>query len=179
MTQADFSESIGIKQATLSQVESGKIQPSLNLLQEINKKHQVSYKYLIDGKREQATYHQNIGKTNIYDVKQNITLLRILYQRIIDAYLLNGKISGDNAESKLSGNIDKFSIINNTYTNDLFFTETGSDMYKLDKKPINLNTLNEEELLSYSQKLQSDVSYFLNTFFELFRDFYNPYMKDS
>ena len=49
LNQLDFADKIGIKQSPLSQMESGKILPSIETLSKIIRIFNISYSWLIDG----------------------------------------------------------------------------------------------------------------------------------
>ena len=51
-TQKEFSNLLGIKQATISQIETGVIEPSLNIIKGIVFFFNTSYSWLLDGKNE-------------------------------------------------------------------------------------------------------------------------------
>ncbi|WP_438710329.1 helix-turn-helix domain-containing protein [Aquimarina muelleri] len=50
MTQAEFANSIGMKQSPLSQIEGDKILPSIETLKIIRRKFNISYDFIIEGK---------------------------------------------------------------------------------------------------------------------------------
>jgi len=52
MSQIDFANKLGIKQSPLSQMESGKIQPSIETISNIIRIFNISYSWLIDGIEE-------------------------------------------------------------------------------------------------------------------------------
>ena len=72
LNQLDFADKIGIKQSPLSQMESGKILPSIETLSKIIRVFNISYSWLIDGegdmfleetKSEKIPSKKTMGKT--------------------------------------------------------------------------------------------------------------------
>jgi transcriptional regulator with XRE-family HTH domain len=79
MTQEDFAESMGISTPNLSAVESGKAKPTLELLQKISFRYQVSMDYLFRGTGdmfidEKNARHKRDTITNIYSIEDIVRL---------------------------------------------------------------------------------------------------------
>ena len=74
LNQLDFADKIGIKQSPLSQMESGKILPSIETLSKIIRVFNISYSWLIDGEGdmflEETKSEENSNKKN---VTKNVT----------------------------------------------------------------------------------------------------------
>ena len=68
LNQLDFADKIGIKQSPLSQMESGKILPSIETLSKIIRVFNISYSWLIDGEGdmflEETKSEENVIKKN-------------------------------------------------------------------------------------------------------------------
>ena len=68
LNQLDFADKIGIKQSPLSQMESGKILPSIETLSKIIRVFNISYSWLIDGEGdmflEETKSEKNVIKKN-------------------------------------------------------------------------------------------------------------------
>ncbi len=60
LNQNDFAMKIGIKQSPLSQMEGGKILPSIETLSTIIREFNISYNWLIDGKGEKQNIHNSL-----------------------------------------------------------------------------------------------------------------------
>jgi len=70
LNQTEFSSTIGIKQATLSQIENEVIMPSLDIIKSIINKFETNYDWLIDGIGEMNK--QSIENLNVHIVKNNV-----------------------------------------------------------------------------------------------------------
>jgi transcriptional regulator with XRE-family HTH domain len=83
INQSLFASKIGVKQATLSQIENGVIKPSLDLLQKIVTQFDgTSYSWLIDGKE---SINSDNSTSKIENEDQNTSLeITATLERIID-----------------------------------------------------------------------------------------------
>uniref|UniRef100_UPI0039AEEE12 helix-turn-helix domain-containing protein n=1 Tax=Empedobacter brevis TaxID=247 RepID=UPI0039AEEE12 len=82
LNQIDFAKKIGIKQSPLSQMEGGRILPSIDTISEIIRNFNISYDWLIDGKGQmlkENSEKKSVTKsvTFLQDSKstENVTLL--------------------------------------------------------------------------------------------------------
>lgn len=74
MSQADFCSKIGVKQSPLSQMESGKILPSIETISNIIRIFNISYSWLIDGIEEkpnikESSSNEKMNKTMSFSDK--------------------------------------------------------------------------------------------------------------
>ena len=64
LSQLDFAEKIGLRQSPLSQMESGKILPSIETLSKIIREFNISYSWLIDGVEKKNTNKKELFEKN-------------------------------------------------------------------------------------------------------------------
>lgn len=82
LTQKEFSDSLGIKQSTLSQIEREIIQPSLNIIQKIIGNYNISYNWLIDGS-EFGNPKSEYSKVVLGNVVSDYNNIRDLHHSLI------------------------------------------------------------------------------------------------
>lgn len=76
LTQSEMSDRLGINQSTLSQIESGKLKPSLKVLNKISNEFNVTVDWLISLEKNPSVNPSNISNKNnnidFYETKEGI-----------------------------------------------------------------------------------------------------------
>lgn len=184
-TQQELADSINVSRGTISQIEGGRANPTIEIIEKIINLYGVdanvffNSKNIIVNNEKESTIEKNeiSAEFVIKELRSNYAKLSRLYQRIVDIKMMSEKQKAVDIKDELFEFIDDFADIQNQYFCDLSYTENGINPYKV-KHPVNINDLSEKQLKDYLIKLQNNLDLFENMFFDYFNKFYNEYMKN-
>jgi len=168
-SQSSFSEYLGIKQASLSDIERGKTEVNYNTLSELSIKFNVNLNWLITGMESPFIDKSDNARNILYSKIEEINLIneinanrkkvQFYCDRVIDVYELFIVVLGHNSHD--AGGTER--ELRDELLKEDYILNEGIEYYE---------TLDFDGKVKYNEELKKGVDYLLDSFFNKFRYIY-------